>query len=433
MAHNDKDRHSTWFISYIGFNAAMSAHGILLPLYIVSFGGTPRDFGIITAIYNAITIATLVFWGKRSDQTGQRRRFILLGFLGTGILLIFFSLASTPIHLLVTQALLGCFATAGVPVTTMLIIELHPRKHWEDKIGEYNTYCGIGMALGLLLGSVLLLFVGIPRLYLLSSGFTLFSALMGFRLIRDPVISLERHPIVMTRPRLGMVERVRIWALAVHHLPSFSAFTNFRQRIRSSLTQDLPLYYISIFLLFTASNIVFVPLPLILRALGLSGSFIFFFYLLNNVSATTTYRTAVKRLKKLGNARSMFLIAGVRGLMFASLAILAWLPTTQVIGLIGLILILTGLSWAFMNPASSALLLELSPVEHRGRALGGLNAIIGLGVVLGALLGGFITDIYGYPVACVCSAGIQAVGVGVLRIIWSHRKRRPTFDNLDLV
>lgn len=128
----------------------------------------------------------------------------------------------------------------------------------------------------------------------------------------------------------------------------------------------------------------------------------------------------------------MFLIAGVRGLLFASLAIIKWLPATHAIGFIGIILILGGLSWAFMNPASSALLLELSPVEHRGQALGGLNALIGLGVVGGALLGGFITDSYGYYMACVCSAGIQAVGVGVLRIIAGHRRRRPSYNDVDL-
>jgi len=418
------DAISKWFNSFLGFNAAMSGHGILLPLYTAALGGTARDFGLITAAYNAVSIGALVFWGKRSDRSGQRKRFILIGMAFTGIFLCFFPIAQTSGHLIALNALLGFFSIAGIPATTMLIVELHSRGEWEKKLGEYNTYCGVGLAIGLLIGTLLLLVFNFQTLYLIFSTTALLSALIGFLLIQDPVITLERLPVVTTVPRLGIVERVRVWALSVHQLPSLSTFSNFRKRLRFSLTQDLPLYYLSVFLLFTASNMVFVPLPLYLRYLGLSGSLIFLLYLINNLSATTTYRIAVKRITKTGNARIMFLITGVRGLLFAGVAIIKLLNPTHAMVLIGVVLILAGLSWAFMNIASSALTLELSPLGHQGQALGGLNALIGGGVVCGALFGGFLTDTFGYYISCLCAAGVQSFGVGLLRIISGHRKGR---------
>ncbi len=116
----------------------------------------------------------------------------------------------------------------------------------------------------------------------------------------------------------------------------------------------------------------------------------------------------------------MFLITGVRGLLFAGVAITKLLNPTHAMVLIGVVLILAGLSWAFMNTASSALTLELSPLGHQGQALGGMNALIGGGVVCGALFGGFLTNTFGYYISCLCAAGIQSVGIGLLRIISGH-------------
>ncbi len=96
MAGSNKDKGSKWFNSFLGFNAAMGGHGILLPLYMAALGGTAHDFGLITAAYNAVSIGALVFWGKRSDRSGQRKRFILIGMVFTGIFLFFFSHSTDP-------------------------------------------------------------------------------------------------------------------------------------------------------------------------------------------------------------------------------------------------------------------------------------------------------------------------------------------------
>jgi MFS family permease len=71
------------------------------------------------------------------------------------------------------------------------------------------------------------------------------------------------------------------------------------------------------------------------------------------------------------------------------------------------LMVLVGVCGALVSPTTMALVTDVVPATERGAAMGGFNVFGSLGMLSGFLVGGVVTDLYGYLPAFVAAGGLE--------------------------
>ena len=370
--------------------------------------------GLVTSAYNLTSVPSSILWGRLSDELSRRKLFVHLGFVSAGLIFLLFIFASEVIHLVFLNALLGLFLTAYIPAANMMIVEVFPKRELNRYIGLYNQYAGFGWSLGIIAGTIWLSYYDMRMFFAVCSGLCFIGALVGVWLIRDPEIVLERRQAVdYSAPR---VETVRYFPTVLFQIPRLFELQRLRRLMLSSLTRSPPLYYISMFCFFTAFNMFFVPLPIFYSSLGIPSNQIFLLFLAASLTSTVFYPRVGRRSERIGERRliniagavriAIFILVGVFGTVVGAIA-----AKTSIFAACMAVL---GLTWALFWVSSSSILPKLSDPARLGQAQGMLNAVIGVAVVVGSLIGGFASYSLSYTVDFLLAALMIVFGLGVL-------------------
>ncbi|GAB7011085.1 MFS transporter [Halorubrum trueperi] len=82
------------------------------------------------------------------------------------------------------------------------------------------------------------------------------------------------------------------------------------------------------------------------------------------------------------------------------------------------LMVLVGICGALVSPTTMALVTDIVPASERGAAMGGFNVFGSLGMLSGFLVGGTITELYGYLPAFLAAGGLEiAIAVLALRAV----------------
>ncbi len=71
------------------------------------------------------------------------------------------------------------------------------------------------------------------------------------------------------------------------------------------------------------------------------------------------------------------------------------------------LLVASGVCGAFVSPTTMALVTDIVPATERGVAMGGFNVFGSLGMLSGFLVGGIVTELYGYLPAFLAAGGLE--------------------------
>src|SRR5690349_6486260 len=112
-------RRQNWFWVVVPSNAAMAAFGTMLPLYILSLGGTVLDVGSFIAVFTAVGIPASVFWGVLSDSPSRRRVFFTIAYVGMTASFSLMLLLPNLGWLLILYALLGSTVIANASASNV--------------------------------------------------------------------------------------------------------------------------------------------------------------------------------------------------------------------------------------------------------------------------------------------------------------------------
>jgi len=125
------------------------------------------------------------------------------------------------------------------------------------------------------------------------------------------------------------------------------------------------------------------------------------------------YRWARKMIERFGHRPALALSLFIRVGIFTGFAgVGAGAPR----GLLPFFFGLAGLSWSFFQLSTMALVSRLSPPESRGQGLGIYNALAGLGNVVGASLGGFLADGFGFAAPFLSAAALLFITLPILLV-----------------
>lgn len=398
-----------WYYAFFPNNAAGGSTSPIIPLFVTDvLRGNIAQVGAITAVSSVASVPSFIVWGNLSDFLRRRRRFVILGFVGMAISMLAMGLSTSLLHYFVGNLLLGLLATAAAPIGTVLVMELSRKEEWAPRLGQFSAIGGAGWVAGLIVGA-LWMELGVlgwgeeeilRTLFLLSAGFALLSAALAARLIPEPPSTLPRREFHLHEVPLWIMERAKYLPNRVLHIVGL--FNHHqeggRKREPPKFSRTLWFFFVISLILYTGFTAFYVAFPVFLNEAAVPKSQIFIVYLASSVAAALTYGGAGRLCQRWGSRRVQLTATSARVLFFPSFILVLEFPGPAEVRF-GLLLVLhavVGTCWALISVSGNALASELAPESSRGEALGLFNAIAGTGAIIGALVGGFVAEFFGF-------------------------------------
>jgi len=327
---------------------------LFIPVFARALGASYLEIGVIVGIYSATTLIASFFFGRLADIRSLHT-VLVFGF-GLAALAFFLQVfAQTPFSLLLTRALAG-FSVGILPGALIAYVHYH-----KQSLGKFISLGSLGWMLGYLVaGSI---GENMTLLFLLSA---ILYALCFFQ-----VLHLED----IEKPQL--------------EASYFSLDT---------LKRNAGIYF-PFFLRHTGAVGVWTIFPLFLRELGASDFWIGIIYALNPAAQFLIMR----RLDSIETGKAI-----LAGYVFSVIGFISYiLAPSYLYAIPGMFLI--ACSWSFLYVGSTRYVVESNP--DKATAAGLLNSMVGASGVAGALLGGFLSQSFGFKATMLGAALFSILGL----------------------
>lgn len=426
-----------WLYAWALGSVALGGASLIVPLHVVSLGGTPFTLGILASVAAFAGVPGALVVGRLADRTGKRRLYVLGALvLVVVMLLLMAAISSIPFVIFANGVLWFAFA-AVTPVLTILAVSGHPIEDWSDRIAQVNKYQGVGWALGLLAGVI---WTGLgSRFYSIETVYTMFfigtaacaagGLFLGIQYFpADPVgrgSSGTRVSGARIRRVLQRTNRLSVRMVLFPFTVPRMEFRGLRtRRLLDRFTRVLAIYFGAVFVVFTGFAAFFAPLPAFLTDVGFRSDEIFFLYLLSSVGSAVTFGTAGRIARSLDVSRFQGIGLLLRGGAFPIVAIVGLTLGASLLSLAlsGVLLVLVGVAWAIIAVTAGTLVSRLAPMTVRGEALGVYAALGALAGGFGSILGGWIATM-SYLVAFGAAGALVVLGA----IIVLGLRRQPGY------
>ncbi len=394
-----------WYLAYALQGAtAAGLTPILLPLA-VSRTGNAAHIGLVMA---AVSLGGLTapLWGGLADRYRLHRWLLAGGLLVTAGGLAAFAFATQPSLWFSLALLQGIGAAAAATVANLFIVEAHPKREWDERIGWLQTFYGGGQVAGLLLAGALSAATHLRTGLLVAAGLTALGALLGMVTAQTPPkLRKGLRPVLLHPARHGE------WSLSspqrlFHHLTARTL-----KVLGTALRSPFGLFLLAWLLAFGGSAAVFSLYPVLIQQLfgvasGVSSSVFALAaglgLLLYSPAGLWSDRLGPARVMRAGFGLRLLAFAGLLGLGLVQFGSASWLALVA----FGLVV----LSWSLLTVSGTALMAKLSPVGE-GEGMGIYNAVTAAAGVLGSALGGWAAGLWGYNAASAMAVAGVALGL----------------------
>jgi MFS family permease len=362
-----------------GFTTAFGAHGVAAALGTETeeIGLTFAALGLILAIYDIAEVVLKPVFGALSDRVGVKPVIVggLLVFAAASALGVF---ATTPVLLAIARLGQGAAAAAFSPASSSAVARLVGPSLAGRYFGKYGSWKGIGYAGGPLIGAVLIMWAGLPALFLALAVLALGAALWT-------AITMPAVP-VLPKQRATVVELVK--------------------------QSTAPAFLGPVILLAVATATLGVAvgfLPLIGARLGLDPILgMGVVSILAIVSAVVQPR--IGRLHDSAPSRANLVMSIGAGLLVGATVLVAVAPSVPAIIASA---VLIGLGGGAITPLGFARLAATTPPERMGRTMGSAELGREIGDAGGPILVGVVAGAVALPIALGVLAAASAIAAAV--------------------
>ncbi|WP_281195255.1 MFS transporter [Halorubrum sp. F4] len=157
---------------------------IAIALYADLFGTTGFVEGLFGTAFAAVQLLVVLPLGRAVD-TGNAKRYLLVGFLINVGVFVGFAFVSSPVHVILVRMVQGLGASVLWITGATIIGEISPDDEQGLWLGSYNQFASVSSLTGDLLGGYLLYAYGFTETYAVLSLITLVSFLLVYRFLRD--------------------------------------------------------------------------------------------------------------------------------------------------------------------------------------------------------------------------------------------------------
>jgi MFS family permease len=396
-----------WYGAYAILGALTSGLAVIaIPLVITGGGGNATMIGTTIAAQN-IGALLAPFWGIIADRTKAFRAVFFIGFIliGLGFLLL------SALHSFRGWAggafLIGFGTGASNTVASLFVVEFTPKEEWAQRISWMQTFNALGSVLGMALAGLLA-----PRFDTLLAALLVIPAILigrrGLPMPGTPFHIPRRHLHGAKLVSLSQTTGPNSMSVIAHlHLPSLRQF----RALRSPLTSGFGVFLICWFLISLAVSSFASLYPVLMeKSFGISVARSSLLMAIATGLSIPFYNFAGRMTASHGPAAVLGIgisgrIIGLSGLAGVGFLHVGWaiLPVTIMFGLYQGI-------WPLLGVASNDFAAGLAPFGE-GAAMGLFNADAAIASALGAVLGGKIADLFGFPAVCVFAAVVAVLAL----------------------
>ncbi len=391
-----KKKDEKWLWIFVPINAAIGGFGTLLPLYIISLGGTVVDVGNVASAYNLALIPSSILWGVAVDWKGKRKPFVTYSYLGITVLLVAGFFAKEIGTLLLLYVCYAAVSTASSPAVSLLLIESSPKKTLSMTFAKYSALTLIGTAVGAIPGTFWTKFFPLRAYFLLCAIFSSISVILAAKYLVEPTFPLERKIVAMSQESL--VTKLRTFSMIFITVPSLDDIKSFWKLMRSVFTRHLPLLYLSFFLFFSAAYLFFTAYTPFLKSRQLEDSGVFTVYSILYILEATIFLVTGRACSRFGERRVALSALWIRiaGFSAGVATVLLMLHGSTLLAASMGVTAMTGTAYALYTTSSSVLLFRSLPPGKQGELLGVYSALTGIGAFVGAIVSGYLSFHFGY-------------------------------------
>jgi MFS family permease len=372
-----------WRLGFFFHEMGFGLLSIFLPLYLVKIDAANGLFyvGVITAIALFAAIPASFFWGYLCDKTRHYKRYILLAFFASAVLLCLFAFTTDIALLIVICAVMSVFHAAHEAPKNILISELYSHQDWEKNFAFYEGFTEVGTLIGLLIGFFASYFgVSAVNTLFLVAGLNFVAFVLSAIFVVDPRMIFER----------SLVSIEKTVDFASHGVFVASRMVDGMGIYEKLKRENVTAFCFGLVLFSLATNILFTPMPVFVNSIAPAG-FVFAIYVLNSGGAISGYALAGKRSEgQTGKGHVPGLVLFRSLLAFVLLAALN-LSSFNVLLTTGILAVM-GFLFAVFMVTILALSMELIPAGKAGL----INVLIGLGAAFGSFIGPFIAQVSGF-------------------------------------
>ncbi len=415
---NHRPGRTAWSLTLLPLNAGVQGFSTMVPLYILSLGGSVVDVGLITTLYNLVIIPSSIFWGRLTDRLARRKPFFFV--TCGGCTFIFFLMYLFP-HLgslAVLYTLLGVVISANSAATNLLVMETSEKKHWMSSFSRLNLIASVGSVIGLAVGSLWTTALPLREFLLFCTAATAFSILLTYTRISEPPVTLETaqlsaHPSgYLARIYYGMTS---VLSHLVVSPPSPKEVLRSIRATKAGAMTGRSLLFVSMFLFMIATALLNTSFAPFLSEYGVMYNEIFAVSLINITLQIGIYRWVGDIIRRFGGVRLASYVVMIRAALYMVFAVSAlafhglplFVIAAAFYGLIGVV-------YAIWNSATSVTLMSTLGQARQGNVLGGYAALGALGTVVGSLFTGYISYYQGYSTTFTTAAAVMLVSFFVL-------------------
>lgn len=352
----------------------------LLPLFIKSLGGNEKNIGFIMGSFGITSIVSIPLVSYLLDKYG-RRRFLLLGSLIMSLSSYgFIFIGDLSPLLYVFRLFQGIGFAFFFTSAATAAVDVIPESRRGQGLGIFGAFLILTYAIGPTIGEFVINKFGFSLFFMITSSFSLLATFFVF-LTRDVEFKKSTDPNALRFFYLAFSKRY--FVLLLTNIIAASGFGSV-------------LYFISVYL----------------KSKGLD---VFYFFV--------TYTITVAALRILGGRISdVFGRKGVASpsLFLFSLAI-ASVTIINSVYMIVLVSVLFSIGYGMLYPTLSALVVDKSWPDERGKAMGAYNASFSIGVNFPTFAFGIIAKNWGFVDMYLISALIVFMGFVIFTFFEAKR------------
>ncbi|TBL70762.1 MFS transporter [Paenibacillus thalictri] len=368
---------STFFL-FTGFYFLIPA----MPLYIKQLGGSESQVGLVMGLFTIAAVVVRPFIGGLLDQVG-RKVFVVWGLILFALLMYPYTWVSGIVLLFVLRIVHGASWAVSTTAISTAVTDHIPAHRRGEGMGWFGLSNTAAMAIGPLLG------VWMLGQYSFSSLFTLAAALAVIALLGAALMKMPYQPA--KRGRMVLFNKV---LLPVAGAIFFMAF------IYGGVASFLPLFAESI-----KVN---------------SGTF----FLVYAISLAVARMLSGRLSDRYGEVYTI-----LPGIVLTIAAMVALAFIQSVAGIV-LAAVLFGLGFGSAQPALQAMMLRLVGPDQRGMANASFATAFDLGIGIGSIVLGWISQMFGFT--ALFAAGAISGAIALLVYIFSARKAQPASGSVNV-
>jgi MFS family permease len=320
-----------------------------LPIFIKELGGSESQVGFIVGVFTLSAVILRPIVGGLVDRYG-RRVFMLSGLVLFAVTMYAYDWVTGIIGLVIIRVIHGVSWGVATTATSTAVTDIIPESRRGEGMGWYGLAMTLGMAIGPIAGIWLIESLSFHWLFIICTGLVVAALLIGSSI------------------KLPMIERQENKSLSFYE------------------KSVLPIAVVAFFLSITYGGVM-AFLPLFAASIEVNvGTF----FLVYAVTLTIIRPVAGKISDKYGEK-----VIIVPALAIGSIALVVLTMTTSLVGFV-LSAVLYGIGFGSAQPALQAATIKLAPPEKRGVANATFFTAFDLGIGLGAIILGFISQFMGY-------------------------------------